>query len=285
MTRCYLRAVFLAALVSVELASADTEGVGGRVVMREDLPVPGATVNLCDTKASPGIIATTTDSAGHFLIRTSPGRDYVIWAELPGYARTGGSPVVILPGQSTSTVIRMMPCYLMGYKARFPGDLPLSRNLSCQVISSRRRYSVGDALHVRVSILNVGESPVSLVRDGGRGDAHVRLRVVAGPDGGFREVTTPWCGPARGIESDDLASVSPGNTFAPFEQDEAPLPGTFERPGEYVLRFEYSLANDCDMQSRFTGPIAHDLLDHLVDTRVVCETGVEVHAKQNRPSN
>ena len=84
--------------------------VGGQVVDKAGQPMPGVTVTAVSAKSTMAPTGTVTDANGRFrLAELAPSDDYMLSAELPGYAKVEVSPIDLDPGKTTTQNITLVP--------------------------------------------------------------------------------------------------------------------------------------------------------------------------------
>lgn len=111
------RALMLSLLVLGLLASpavlaqsGTTAVLTGRVVDKAGEPMPGVTVTAVSAKSAMAPAGTVTDANGRYrLTPLTPADDYILSAELPGFAKVEVSPIDLDPGKTTTQNITLVP--------------------------------------------------------------------------------------------------------------------------------------------------------------------------------
>jgi hypothetical protein len=88
--------------------SAAAQQIQGRVLDREDQPVPGATVTLEDSTGEV-LRSVVADDGGRFWLWHTEAGDFRLSAERIGYAPVLGQPVRLEPGEVVRVELRMEP--------------------------------------------------------------------------------------------------------------------------------------------------------------------------------
>jgi len=102
-----LQAVFPEAVVSQTTTEA---ALIGRLVDPGGQPLPGVTITARSPSAAMAAATTVTDAAGRYrLSPLPPANDYLVIAQLPGFARVEVSPVNLDPGKTTSVDLTLIP--------------------------------------------------------------------------------------------------------------------------------------------------------------------------------
>ena len=82
----------------------------GRVVDAAGEPLPGVTVTARSSSSAMAESGTVTDADGRYRLPALPAADdYIVRAELPGYARVDAGPVVLDPGRTTRINLSLVP--------------------------------------------------------------------------------------------------------------------------------------------------------------------------------
>ena len=82
----------------------------GRVVDADRNPMPGVTVSIASPTVAMAPAGTVTDARGRYRITAlQPAGDYVVLAELPGFAKVEVSPVDLDPGKTTTLDFSLVP--------------------------------------------------------------------------------------------------------------------------------------------------------------------------------
>ncbi|MGD8376655.1 MAG: carboxypeptidase-like regulatory domain-containing protein, partial [Acidobacteriota bacterium] len=75
----------------------------GQVVDKNGNPMPGVTVSISSPTVAISATGTVTDADGRYRIAPlPPGDEYIVVAELPGYAKVEVSPINLDPGKTTT---------------------------------------------------------------------------------------------------------------------------------------------------------------------------------------
>jgi outer membrane receptor protein involved in Fe transport len=94
----------------------------GIVVDKDGGPIPGVTVTARSTTSAMAAVVTVTDGTGHYrLTPLPPANDYLVVAELPGFARIEIGPVDLDPGKTTTQNITLVPSSDMSQKITVVG--------------------------------------------------------------------------------------------------------------------------------------------------------------------
>jgi outer membrane receptor protein involved in Fe transport len=111
--RALLLSLFVVGLLvsPVVLAQSGTVAVlTGQVVDKEGQPMPGVTITAHSEKSAMKPAGTVTDADGRFRIAPlTPSDDYVLTADLPGFAKVEVSPIDLDPGKTTTQNITLVP--------------------------------------------------------------------------------------------------------------------------------------------------------------------------------
>ena len=106
-----LSLVMVLALVPLSFGQSSTQAVlMGQVVDKDGNPMPGVTVTISSPTVAMAATGTVTGADGRFRISPlPPGNDYVVLAELPGYAKIEVSPIDLNPGKTTTQNFSLVP--------------------------------------------------------------------------------------------------------------------------------------------------------------------------------
>jgi hypothetical protein len=82
----------------------------GRIVDPAGKPLPGVTISVGSPSAAMAVVTSVTDVAGRYrLSPLPPSNDYLVTAQLAGFARVEVSPVNLDPGKTTSLDLTLIP--------------------------------------------------------------------------------------------------------------------------------------------------------------------------------
>jgi outer membrane receptor protein involved in Fe transport len=94
----------------------------GLIVDKDGNPMPGVTVTAVSPSTAMAPAGTVTDGEGRYRISPlTPADDYVVTAELPGFAKIVQSPVNLDPGKATTVSLSLVPSTDMTEKITVTG--------------------------------------------------------------------------------------------------------------------------------------------------------------------
>jgi outer membrane receptor protein involved in Fe transport len=94
----------------------------GLIVDKDGNPMPGVTVTAVSPSTAMAPAATITDGDGRYRISPlTPADDYIVTAELPGFAKIVQSPVNLDPGKTTTVSLSLVPSTDMTEKITVTG--------------------------------------------------------------------------------------------------------------------------------------------------------------------